>query len=130
MASNGEPWRCERQNAMHVLEEAVRREPVLIKLAAAALQIDELIGAQRFMKRSDFFANARKIAFFDPDTIALPVDLILEWKNAVGVDENRNAAEAERFIKSYRPVRIAARAEHIIAIQRVLHHLTLLPARG
>lgn len=79
------------------------------------------------MIASDRVGDCVDVVFLDPNTQPLPVDRIFIGQHAIGVDENRNAAAAQRLIQPIRKISGAADAQHVVAVDDVLNELL---ARG
>ena len=75
------------------------------------------------MERGDTLADAVHVSPIDPDAAVAPRDQEVVGQHEVGVDDDRDPAEAERLVEADRRVAVAARREHVVAVDDVLEEV-------
>lgn len=68
------------------------------------------------MEIQDLVADMLKVMAIYPDTVFLPIDDRACRQLAIGIDEHRNSAACQRFIKTVGPVSVPAQAKRVIVL--------------
>ena len=91
--------------------------------AGALLHARKIIIGQPVIKIGYDIAEAIDVAIIDAQHKIVIRQFVLDRQHAVGIDKDRDPAEAQRFIKTQRVVSIAFGRQYKIGIDHVLHIL-------